>query len=162
MENTKVKKILHTILSDICIPIAIGVVIAFIFGHFFGKGVIHGDSMNPTLKDGQNVFIFKTNRDIKEEDIVFIHSDYLGEDIVKRVVALEGDKVRIENGDVYVNDKKIDDSYTNPHNAKQCIDEIEVPKDYIYVLGDNRDNSTDSRILGPISIGDVFAKVIWH
>ena len=149
------------LLYDYCIPIAIGLVIAFVLIHFFGRGVVNGSSMSPTLKDGQSVLIFKSNKNIKRNDIVFIHSKELDEDIVKRVVAVEGDMLEIRGVDVYVNNEKIDDSYTEVHSDEQYVKPMKIPEGCIYVLGDNRDNSTDSRSLGPIEIDDVFAKVIF-
>ena len=149
------------LLFDYCLPIAIGLVIAFVLIHFFGRGVVNGSSMNPTLKDGQSVLIFKSNKNIKRNDIVFIHSEELEEDIVKRVVAVEGDMFEIRGVDVYVNGEKIDDSYTEVHSDEQYVKPMKIPEGYVYVLGDNRDNSTDSRSLGPIDIDDIFAKVIF-
>ena len=117
--------------------------------------------MSPTLKDGQNVIILKSNKNIKRNDIVFIHSEKLDEDIVKRVVAVENDVVEIKGTDVYVNSRKIDDSYTASHSDEQYIKPMVIPEGCVYVLGDNRDDSTDSRVLGPIDTEDIFAKVIY-
>lgn len=149
------------LLCDYVLPIVVGLVISFLLIHFFGRGVVKGNSMSPTLKDGQNVIIFKSNKHIKRNDIVFLHSDKLEEDIVKRVIAIENDVVEIKGTDVYVNSKKIDDSYTENHTDEQYIKPMKVPEGCIYVLGDNRDDSTDSRVLGPVDVEDVFAKVIY-
>ena len=149
------------LLFDVVLPIALGIAISFLLIHFFGRGVVRGDSMSPTLKDGQNVIIFKSNKSIKRNDIVFIHSDKLDEDIVKRVVAVENDVVEIKGTDVYVNSEKLDDSYTASHSDEQYIKPTVIPEGCVYVLGDNRDDSTDSRVLGPIDVEDVFAKVIY-
>lgn len=149
------------LLFDYVLPIVVGLVMSFLLIHFFGRGVVKGSSMSPTLKDGQNVIIFKSNKHIKRNDIVFLHSDKLEEDIVKRVIAVENDVVEIKGTDVYVNSKKIDDSYTENHTDEQYIKPMKVPEGCIYVLGDNRDDSTDSRVLGPIDVEDVFAKVIY-
>ena len=150
----------NSILKDYVIPIVVGVIVAVTVSHFFGRGVIHGESMMPTLKDGQSVLIVKSNKHIKKDDIVFIHCDRLKDDIVKRVIAVGGDNIKYDGTDVYVNGEKIDDSYTLQHKDETYIDEMVIPDGYIYVLGDNRDNSTDSRILGNIDIDDVFAEVI--
>ena len=149
------------LLCDYVLPIAVGLAISFLLIHFFGRGVVKGNSMSPTLKDGQNVIILKSNKHIKRNDIVFLHSSKLEEDIVKRVVAVENDVVEIKGTDVYVNSKKIDDSYTENHTDEQYIKPMKVPEGCVYVLGDNRDDSTDSRVLGPIDVEDVFAKVIY-
>ncbi|MCR5628577.1 signal peptidase I [Eubacterium sp.] len=149
------------LLFDYVLPIVVGLVISFLLIHFFGRGVVKGNSMSPTLKDGQNVIIFKSNKHIKRNDIVFLHSDKLEEDIVKRVIAVENDVVEIKGTDVYVNSKKIDDSYTENHTDEQYIKPMKIPEGCIYVLGDNRDDSTDSRVLGPVDVEDVFAKVIY-
>lgn len=149
------------LLFDYVLPIGVGIAISLLLIHFFGRGVVKGNSMSPTLKDGQNVIILKSNKNIKRNDIVFIHSDELEEDIVKRVIAVENDVVEIKGTEVYVNSEKVDDSYTEKHTDEQYIKPMKIPEGCIYVLGDNRDDSTDSRVLGPIDLEDVFAKVIY-
>ena len=151
----------EVLLFDYVVPIVVGIVISLLLIRNFGRGVVKGNSMSPTLKDGQNVIILKSNKNIKRNDIVFIHSDKLDEDIVKRVVAVEDDVLEIKGKDVYVNQKKIDDSYTENHTDEQYVKPMKIPDGCIYVLGDNRDDSTDSRVLGPIDVDDVFAKVIY-
>ena len=88
---------------------------------------------------------------IKRFDIVVIKSD--GEYLIKRVIGLPGEKIRYEDNKLYVNDKYVEENFK--HKQTMDIDEIEIPKGEYYVLGDNRVNSTDSRIIGTIPLKEI-------
>lgn len=87
-------------------------------------------------------------------------------DFVKRVIGLPGDHVEIKDGGVYLNGEKIDELYLD--NGKITGSEgglfidIVVPDGYVYVLGDNRDNSTDSRRFGCIPINKIEGRAVWR
>ncbi|MGZ0230810.1 MAG: signal peptidase I, partial [Acidimicrobiales bacterium] len=97
-------------------------------------------------------------------------------DLIKRVIALEGETVELVDGSVYVDGRKLIESYVqgkdtvwlgfrNDEIVAVCggIDLCTVPEDHVFVMGDNRDNSTDSRVFGPISeteiVGRAFVKI---
>lgn len=87
--------------------------------------------------------------------------------LVKRLIGLPGDTVRIENGNVFVNDVELDQSFITANGGNlglSNLNEITVPENEYFVMGDNRTNSVDSRIYGPIRFMSVAGKansVIW-
>lgn len=153
-------------------------------------------SMTPTILDGERVLINRTVRTFKlplyRNDIVtferpvrtidgkgyydtidgfweFFRHDILESgkiSYIKRVIGLEGDHVRIENGKVYVNDEKTLEPYLNgistPVTGEFC--DIVVPEDHVFVMGDNRSGSSDSREFGCIPVEKIEGRVsirIW-
>lgn len=137
---------------------------------------VHGTSMDPTLKDGDTMILYKLTkkfRGIKRKDIVVIKTD--SGKLIKRIIGLPGDVItyKIEEKDgktfntLYVNGKVIKEDYiTKENQAKTCVSqtgeiwtlcetEIKVPKGEYYVLGDNRGNSKDSRMIGTVKEEDI-------
>ena len=115
-------------------------------------------------------------RSIRRQDIVvFKYPQKLSQDFVKRVIGLEGEKIEIKDKQVYVNDQPIAESY-KVHNDSQVFSKngfyryddairdnfgpVVVPPGHLFVMGDNRDNSYDSRYFGSIQKTDVFGKVL--
>ena len=128
---------------------------AFLFGVY----VVPSASMLPTIKQGDMFFgnkIAYINSQPKQNDIVCFK--YKGITLVKRVIATEGQTVEIKEGNVFVDGEQLshDDTFTiNPDIHYPLI----IPKGYIWVMGDNRRNSQDSRYFGVIPCKDVVAKV---
>lgn len=131
--------------------------------------------MEPTLQNADNLWVEKISpklNSFKVGSIVTVNvpeeirSQYNLEKnpIIKRVIALPGDTVEIKDGKVYVNGKAKEEKYlkgavTEPV-GKPEFSKLTVPKGYIYVLGDNRGNSADSRIIGPVKKKWVVGKVM--
>lgn len=123
---------------------------------------IDGSSMYPTLDDGEKGIMLRTNFINKphENDIVVFNGENTygkKELIIKRIIAAGGDTVRIDNNDVIVNNKIIDDSYRNEDTQMDNMNQMKVPEGYYFVLGDNRNNSRDSRMVGLIEGSDIIA-----
>ena len=123
---------------------------------------VSGNSMYPTLKNGEimilNKITYKFN-DIKRFDIVVVDRD--GNKIIKRVVGLPGETLKYENNKLYINDKVIEESYLKEETEDFNINELEykkIPKDCYFVIGDNRDNSKDSRIIGCVTNKEIKGK----
>ena len=115
---------------------------------------VNGPSMEDTLYNNDYMLLNEINHKIngiKRFDIVVIKSD--GEYLFKRVIGLPGEKIRYEDNKLYVNDKYVEENFK--HKQTMDIDEIEIPKGEYYVLGDNRVNSTDSRIIGTIPLKEI-------
>ena len=113
--------------------------------------------MEPTLRDKQIVLIKKYNLDLNYNDIVVIKKN--NKIIIKRIVGIPKDTVKIEDY-VYINGKKIDDLSTE--DAGIASKEITLKEDEYFVLGDNRQNSIDSRFqeIGNIKANEIIGKII--
>lgn len=120
---------------------------------------VDGDSMNPTLEDGELMLVWSLGYQPKAGDIVILNkttSEALeGEAIVKRIIATAGQTVDIDyvSGTVYVNGVPLEEEYIleelyRPGNPYYQQTHFEVPEDSVFVLGDNRNNSKDSRHSG--------------
>lgn len=120
---------------------------------------VNGTSMHPTLKDGEIMILNKIDYvfdDIERFDIVVVKTDH--NKIIKRVIGLPGESLRYENNILYINDKKIDEPFLKEATSDFDLSELgyeRLPKDCYFVIGDNRDNSNDSRIIGCISKKDI-------
>ncbi len=144
--------------------IAVAMVLALVINQFvFAMVQVEGSSMLPTLESKERLVVTKLFYKPKAKDIVVIKSHELGKHIIKRVIAVPGDVIDIngKTGDVSINGKVIDEPYIleklrSAGNANAYP--LTVPEDYVFVMGDNRNNSQDSRNLGLIAYEDVVGR----
>lgn len=132
------------------------VIIYLLFQIFFSVTIVSGDSMLNTLHDKDiEISIRKTFCNISRGDIVNIKSGYLEEGIVKRVIGIAGDTVEIKDGRVYLNSQILLEDYSvgKTSSSHDCI--VTVPQGQVFVLGDNREHSADSREIGCISEAEI-------
>ena len=157
--NKKLKDILSNSLFFLIV-----IILSFLIIKFVGqRTVVIGPSMMTTLEDGDNMIIDKISyrfHDPERFDIViFPFRNNSGNTYIKRVIGLPGETVRIDDeGVIYINDEVLDESYgreiiQNPGNARDGV--TLGPNEY-YVLGDNRNDSEDSRF----SVGVVYRREI--
>ena len=122
---------------------------------------VSGNSMYPTLHDGEYVILLKTYSEPKTGDIVAFTDLDSGLLFCKRVIGVEGDFIEIESpSTVKVNNKELTEIYLNEGAIYTENVSIEVPKNSIFVLGDNRNKSKDSRYFGCINKCNIKGKVI--
>ncbi|MGI6247893.1 MAG: signal peptidase I [Acutalibacteraceae bacterium] len=153
------------------------IIIMIVFTFFFRVAGVVGPSMIPTLHDGDKLLVSPVLKEPARGDIVIIiQPNFLHESLVKRVIAVEGETVDIDfaRGLVFVDGKVIQEPYINGKTTdKHDVDfPLTVPEGKVFVLGDNRHHSTDSRtkdigfvdenyILGKV-IGRVFPRDSWE
>lgn len=122
---------------------------------------ISGSSMKPGLSDGDRVIAIVTN-DVGIGDIVVVWSSSMDEYIVKRVLGVAGDHIEIHRGTLYRNGVEIYEPYIKDQawGNKMSNFSVDIPDGYVFLLGDNRNASTDSRMIGLIPVDDIQMKVI--
>ena len=124
---------------------------------------IKGRSMVPTFEDGQRVVVLKLFSEVERGDIViFSTRDEPEKDLIKRVIALPGERIQIHKGEVRINGEPLGEKYIKDKDFglyDAQIDEY-VPDGQIYVLGDNRDDSHDSRRFGSVLQDSLKGKVV--
>ncbi len=140
--------------------VAVLLISAFIFRHT----VVDGGSMENTLKDGENLIISDLFYTPKTGDIVVVE-DYhtpFRKPLIKRVIATGGQSVMILPTGVYVDGFLLEEEYvhTEPGYRYTPVAEFTVPDGMIYVMGDHRDNSTDSRVFGCVSEEAILGRVL--
>ena len=141
------RELLETVVLALLIALAIRTFIVEVYR-------VQGSSMEATLLTGERVlvnkFVLEYIREPKQGDIiVFQYPRQPDRDFIKRIVAEPGDKVVIRQGKVYVNGKLFPEAPT-VLRADEDMEEIIVPMDSVWVLGDNRNNSEDSRMFGQV------------
>ncbi len=123
--------------------------------------VVRGESMMPTYKDGKLLFLDVKNKDIERDDVVvFTHPFYEGK-LVKRVIAVAGDRVVVSGTAIYVNGRRVKpvDGAINAQLKEEYYIDTIVSEGCVFCVGDNRDNSLDSREFGEVSIEDIIGVV---
>lgn len=141
---------------------------ALLFITFVAQFVtVNGHSMEPNLSDGDRLIIQKLSKDYAPGDIVVI-KDVLDRPIIKRVVAVENQTVDFQDNELVVNGKTIPGSVYNIKNNITTLSPedsakfpLTVPDGHVFVLGDNREHSTDSRCadIGPIENEKIMGKL---
>ena len=148
----------------------LAIVLAFVITLFIKPTLVSGDSMLPTLHENDYLIINKIVYKIgepKNGDVIVFKSDLekndgTTKDLVKRIIGVAGDKVVIKDGKVYLNDKLLDETYLSEGMDTTGDVDIVVPEGKLFVLGDNREVSLDSRYeqVGLVDVNDVEGKVL--
>ena len=148
----------------------LAIVLAFVITLFIKPTLVSGDSMLPTLHENDYLIINKIGYKIgepKNGDVIVFKSDLekndgTTKDLVKRIIGVAGDKVVIKDGKVYLNDKLLDETYLSEGMDTTWDVDIVVPEGKLFVLGDNREVSLDSRYeqVGLVDVNDVEGKVL--
>lgn len=147
------------------IPYVVILVVVILIRSFIATPIkVNGMSMYDTL-DGNEIMILWKLGDVSRYDMVvadLIVDGKKDDTLIKRVYGLPGEKIKCENGNIYINDKKIEDDYA--YGKTNDFEEIVLQDDEFFLLGDNREISLDSRIFGAVHKKDIEGKtsfVIW-
>jgi len=129
---------------------------------------IPSSGMAPALLAGDHLVadmrIYKSEKPKRGDIIIFEFPKDPSKDFIKRVIGMEGEKVEIVNNKIYINEKLLDDPwgyFTKVYPALDTWGPVVVPKDSLFVLGDNRNNSQDSRFWGFINVQKVKGKALY-
>lgn len=124
---------------------------------------VSGLSMAPHITSGEVVLIntiaYRMHAPARGDIIAFHHDGPTPETYIKRIIGLPGDRVRIDRGKVYVNGTPLDESYVR-YPDERSFPEVTVPAGSLYVLGDNRADSDDSRFWGFVPENAVLGKAL--
>ena len=151
------------------------VLLCFMF--VFRIATVNGESMENTLFQNDKLVISHLLYTPKQGDIVVINSDVMEETIIKRIVAVQNQKVVIDckKGTITVDGKFLDEPYVKEdflseanlfakefYNSDNDTYEYKVPFGYVFVLGDNRNKSTDSRRIGFVPKSEIVGRVVFR
>ena len=149
-------------LHDSIFFIVLVAVIFIVFRFIIGISVVGGDSMDPTLKDGDIVVYLRTVSEYKQGQVITMRVPS-GEYYVKRIAAEGGDTVELDGGRIYVNNEE----YAETHAVGDTMEETgaviypyKVRDGNVFVLGDNREVSKDSRAFGEVDRRQIKGKII--
>ena len=146
-------------LLDLLETLGLAVVLFLAINAVSARVRVDGFSMKPTLQDGEFVLVSRLAYKLSQPqrgDIIVFRSTTQELDLIKRVIGLPGDAVQVENGRVIVNGQFLDEPYIAA--APAYSGRWEVPEDFLFVLGDNRNDSSDSHAWGMLPIENVIGK----
>ena len=160
--SRKTKELIKKIYPYIIVVIVVVLIRSFIVT----PAVVDGQSMEDTLYNNNVVILNKLDyklNDIKRFDVVVLK--YNGEKLIKRVIGLPGEHVEYKDGNLYIDGFLTEDTYgkTGTDDFKlETLGYLNIPGDMYFVVGDNRSNSADSRILGLIKKEDILGSVSYR
>jgi signal peptidase I len=156
-QPTLMQEIIYLLIKIDCLLLVFGLLVIFVFGL-----IRYSDAaMEPAVQDGDLVLFYRLDKDYVASDVVVL--DYEGRFQVQRVVAVAGDTVDITDEGLFINGALQEEPsvYERTIRYLEGIDfPVTLNEGEVFVLGDNRDSSTDSRIYGPVKAADTCGKVM--
>ena len=160
MDSSEIKEFLQSL--------AIAAILAFFIITFIAQSfVVDGRSMEPTLHNGErlfvNKFIYRFHPPQRGDIIVFTPRGAPDKKYIKRVIGLPGDTVYIHDGLTYINGEPLKETYLNEEMRGE-FGPFQVPPESVFVMGDNRNHSADSRyqsIVGYVDYDSISGKAFW-
>jgi signal peptidase I len=150
-------------LRDLVISLAIS---AFIVIFLYQPVKVEGTSMMPSLDDQErifvNKFVYRLEAIQRGDIIVFRYPRDPSKSFIKRVIGVGGDRIRIKDGQTYLNDKPIREDYVPiGYMDDRPLREVTVPQNSYFVMGDHRSLSNDSRDFGPVKFSFIYGKAVF-
>lgn len=150
--------------------LGIAIILAFLIRTIlFAPFIVEGESMENTLHNNEKLVVNKAIYYIeqpKRGEIIVFHAEPT-RDYIKRVIAVAGDTVEVKNDQLYINGNPVAEPYLD-HNREEAkrrgipltedFPPVKIPADHIFVMGDNRLNSHDSRAIGPVAVSTVVGR----
>ena len=162
VEQPKRKSKWKSFFKEIFQTLVLALVFYFIIDSFFPRVRVENISMKPTLEPGElllvNKLAYRVGIPHHGDVIVFHYPANPEEDYIKRLIGLPGDEIRVDGGMVYVNGQSLEEPYISASPAYKGI--WQVPLDSFFVLGDNRNQSSDSHSWGFVPIENVVGKAL--
>jgi signal peptidase I len=136
------------------VPVFLSIVV-ILNAFFFSPAIVHGPSMEPTFYEDDAVIIYHLNRHFESQDvIIFDRGDAL---LIKRLIGLPGDHLKVDLTGVYLNGENLNvEGYETEYHQYDGV----IPEGFYFIMGDNHDESNDSRYFGLVEEKDLLGKVI--
>jgi signal peptidase I len=151
----------HSILIEVLDTVLPAFVIAVLINLFLAQGTyVHGQSMEPNLHSDQRLIIEKVSYRLhapRRGDIVVLRLDQFEIPLIKRVVGLPGEMVEIHDNQVFIDGEPLREGYL-PGAVQRNYGPMQVPPDHVFVMGDNRDASNDSRSFGAVQLSHIVGR----
>jgi len=161
------KKIFRLIARELLFTFLPALAMAFLLTHYVGEiVVVYSQSMEPNLHEEQQIIVEKVSGYFqipKRGDIVIVHVDGEETPLIKRVIGLPGEELEIKNNQVFINGQGIVEPYL-ASSSQRDFGPFQILQGHVFVMGDNRNNSRDSRVIGSIPLKQIEAKAwisIW-
>jgi len=130
---------------------------------------IPAGSMEPTLLVGDHFLadrtIYRAKEPVRNDIVVFPYPEDKSKDFIKRVIGTPGDKIQIQDRQIFINGQLYDDKFgyydEKVRNPNRSFGPVVVPKDHYFVLGDNRDHSLDSKFFGFVPFSDLKGRALY-
>ena len=144
--------------------VLIAMVLILVIEGFTDRVKIEGYSMLPSLEESDRLIVsqmaYRSEDPARGDIVVFDYPNNPDDEYIKRVIGIPGDILIIEDGAVYVNGEELEEDYTNgPINGG--MREVVVPEESVFVMGDNRNHSSDSRYWGPLPNEYIVGKAVF-
>ena len=159
MNNKKIKKILKNVYPYIIVVIVVIIIRSF----FVTPAIVDGNSMNPTLNNNNIILLNKLDyklNEINRFDVVVVNVK--NEKLIKRVIGLPGEYIEYKDDNLYVDGFLTDEKFKHATTSDfklETLGYLKIPGDKYFVVGDNRNNSVDSRMIGLIDKKDILGSV---
>lgn len=153
--------IVATLVQELVLTFLPALVLALLINHFVAQTTyVLGQSMEPNLHDDQHLLIEKVTYRFGEPergDVIVIDVDHAEIPLIKRVIGLPGETVEIRASQLFIDGQPIDEPYLSGV-LQRDYGPTTVPEDHVFVMGDNRNNSNDSRYFGAVPLDKVLGR----